>query len=141
MRGEVHFSPPLWVLSQEPCNRKINNRKTNESLLTCMPDVYMQDTQGKTSNSRNWLKHFCMPFLCTLMVSVWCLIFLYCVLISLASAADSVALAAQLITWSMPSKSSFSQAQDLCFIWTILTLLNLIKPLAVYLSWWCSLGF
>jgi len=39
------------------CNkRQINERKTNRSLLTCVPHVYTGDTEGKGRKLPTWLR-------------------------------------------------------------------------------------
>ena len=36
--------------------RRINERKTNRSLLMCVPHVHVEDSQEKMSNSKKWLR-------------------------------------------------------------------------------------
>ena len=43
---------PSKFLAETSNKRHINKRKTNRSLLTCMPHMYMGDSQGKMSNAR-----------------------------------------------------------------------------------------
>ena len=55
--GKVIFPLPFWVLVWDHCNkRQINKRKSNRTLLTCLPLLYVDDTQGKTSNSERGLR-------------------------------------------------------------------------------------
>ena len=50
--GKIIFSLTFWILGCHFCNkRQINKRKTNRSPLTCIPHVYIGDSQGKMSNS------------------------------------------------------------------------------------------
>lgn len=56
---EEIISPlPFWVLSWDPCNKRlINTRKTNRRFfLTHVLHVCMGDTQGKISKSLRWLR-------------------------------------------------------------------------------------
>ena len=44
------LNPPRF-LAESPCKqRQVNERKTSESLLVCIPDIYMGDTQ------ENWVE-------------------------------------------------------------------------------------
>ena len=46
----------LEFLAEMPVVNDINKRKTNRSLLTYIPPIYLGDIQGKMSNSKKWLR-------------------------------------------------------------------------------------
>jgi len=56
MEGKRTFPLPSGALAETPVIRQINKRKTNRSLLTCVPHVYMGDTQGKGRKLPRWLR-------------------------------------------------------------------------------------